>query len=422
MTKWNIVQCFALPRKFSHMSVDEFVDDHLTDNTDTNILQDPAQREMIIEDIKKKVTKKEAKKANAGSKYIVTLKRDAARLLAEEEGEGEGEDEDGPVKKKTKLSGNDKAKAVAYNKFSGMKIPQLQDILSWNNVVKTGTKDVLLTRVIDGFVYGRIDKCVACKYGQPRVSDDGSAIVCPGYFNEDKGYRVPCGNSIFIESAPRLNPWYINEPTEEEEEAMKEESKASVSGSDAKLPDSMVEAAEKIEWDLSVKANIKKATSDMIQIISSEKSPIDLPSDKSKVKMEIGTLIVLNKNESALAVLNLIVEKYGFKEGNDEMAKNDEENIGAMLTVKANVSVYMAIKELSDLYFKEKNTNAGITYRKVAQAVKDLDFEITEKNAKGLGKGKTKLEGIGKGSAEKMYELLATGKIQKLEEKRAAQA
>lgn len=54
--------------------------------------------------------------------------------------------------------------------------------------------------------------------------------------------------------------------------------------------------------------------------------------------------------------------------------------------------------------------------------MKDFDFEITVENAKGLGKGKTKVVGIGKGSAEKMHEFLSTGKIAKLEEKRAAQS
>ena len=50
-------------------------------------------------------------------------------------------------------------------------------------------------------------------------------------------------------------------------------------------------------------------------------------------------------------------------------------------------------------------------------------MEITADNALGLGKGKTKINGVGKSSAEKMSEFMKTGTIQKLEEKReAAQA
>ena len=51
-----------------------------------------------------------------------------------------------------------------------------------------------------------------------------------------------------------------------------------------------------------------------------------------------------------------------------------------------------------------------------------MDYEITVDNAKGLGKGKTKLPGIGKGSADKIHEFFATGTIAKLEEKRLANA
>jgi poly [ADP-ribose] polymerase len=59
------------------------------------------------------------------------------------------------------------------------------------------------------------------------------------------------------------------------------------------------------------------------------------------------------------------------------------------------------------------------TYKKVANAIEQLDFEVTEENALGLGKGKTKVDGIGKGSAEKIHEFLTTGNIEKLQDKKA---
>ena len=50
--------------------------------------------------------------------------------------------------------------------------------------------------------------------------------------------------------------------------------------------------------------------------------------------------------------------------------------------------------ELASAYSKEANFNAANTYRKVANAVKELGFEITLDNAKGLGGGKkTKVAG-----------------------------
>lgn len=51
-----------------------------------------------------------------------------------------------------------------------------------------------------------------------------------------------------------------------------------------------------------------------------------------------------------------------------------------------------------------------------------MEVEITADNAMSFSKGKTKVPGIGKGSAEKMKEFMETGTIAKLEEKRAAHA
>ncbi len=52
----------------------------------------------------------------------------------------------------------------------------------------------------------------------------------------------------------------------------------------------------------------------------------------------------------------------------------------------------------------------------------NLKEEVTETNAMGFSKGKTKLPNIGKSSAEKMLEFVTTGTFAKLEEKRAAHA
>ena len=84
-----------------------------------------------------------------------------------------------------------------------------------------------------------------------------------------------------------------------------------------------------------------------------------------------------------------------------------------------NVSIYEAFQELCAHYDKEQNRNAAITYRKVSAAIKGIDFEITADNAKKLGTGKNKIAGIGKSSADKIHEFVTTGKMAKLEEKRA---
>ena len=62
----------------------------------------------------------------------------------------------------------------------------------------------------------------------------------------------------------------------------------------------------------------------------------------------------------------------------------------------------------------------GVTYKKVVSALLGLTFAVTMENAKGLSKkGNNKVPNIGKSSSEKIYEFVTTGKINKLEEKRA---
>lgn len=68
------------------------------------------------------------------------------------------------------------------------------------------------------------------------------------------------------------------------------------------------------------------------------------------------------------------------------------------------------------------NRRAVSTYYKLVQAIQGLDYEVTADNAMAMSKGKTKVEGVGKSSAEKIKEFCETGKIQKLEEKRANHA
>ena len=85
----------------------------------------------------------------------------------------------------------------------------------------------------------------------------------------------------------------------------------------------------------------------------------------------------------------------------------------------ANAPLVVAFQELSKLYFADGNRNAGASYNKVVAAIQNINFVITVDNALKLGKaGKSKVDGIGKSSAEKIKEFLETGTMAKLEEKR----
>jgi len=431
-TKWYLVPCFNLTRKLKKEGVtaDSFVEDHLTDETNESVLSDESVVATIVEQIaaKPKPATKKAVETNGTTTTdpLATLKRNSEILLREEDTEG-----DGHATKKSKtsvssLSSTDRQNASAYLEYSTFKADDLKDLLRWNRQHVDGTRAKLLARVIDGHIYGRIGRCASCTKGRFKLSDDGTSVTCSGYYDEDAASRVSCYNVLPVEKSPRLRPWYQSEPSEEEAEEMDTihdqqiEGGADAGDSGGLASDALFTTAVNMDWDLSNPMGMKKAAMGMLDICASGESSVDLPDSDSKARMDIGKIIIANKDQSATYVLGLVIAKYGLKEAKQKAAKAKSEARGSSCTVPANLSIMEALLELGDLYTKESNYNAGNSYKKVAAAIKGFDFEITKTNAKGLGKGKTKVAGIGKGSADKMYEFFDTGKIAKLEEKRAA--
>lgn len=73
--------------------------------------------------------------------------------------------------------------------------------------------------------------------------------------------------------------------------------------------------------------------------------------------------------------------------------------------------------ELSSAYFEADERFKGVNSRKVARALADLEYEITD--GAPLAKGKTKVPGVGKSTAKKIDEILATGTCDALEKTRS---
>lgn len=197
------------------------------------------------------------------------------------------------------------------------------------------------------------------------------------------------------------------------------------SASSGIIPADFLKSIQQIEWDPDAskdKAFIKETTATLAGLLTADNSPVAISeSASSKIKMTVGPILLQNKDKTMEEIMDLIIKKYGLKEANEKASKAKAKATASLCTVEANGAIYNIINELASAYTKEQNTNAANTYRKVAQAVKNLEFEITSDNAKGLGGGKkTKVAGIGKKSAEYMCEFLETGTIQKLDEKKAA--
>lgn len=177
-------------------------------------------------------------------------------------------------------------------------------------------------------------------------------------------------------------------------------------------------------WELTSKALIREATGRMVQLLQGHAGTkhVDIPQDLDAAKQKVGPLLAANKNSSPTEIMELIIKEFGFVEDKEAKVAKKVARIGESCKHPKNAHIAAAMHELGDLYFKEGNTNSGAAYNKVVQAINGLDYEITKENAKGLCKGKTKVANIGAKSVEKIFELLTTGHIEKLEEKRANRA
>lgn len=183
----------------------------------------------------------------------------------------------------------------------------------------------------------------------------------------------------------------------------------------------LIEAAGKLEWKIGNRKEVKASTTGMVELMLNHKGKtVDIPQELQEAIKKVGPLIIANREKPPEEVVPLIIKEFGFVETKKAKAEKKEAAIESMVTCSKNSGLVAAFQELSELYFKEGNRNAGSSYTKATNAVKSLSFEVTEENAKKLGRaGKSKVEGVGAKMAEKMLEFLQTGTMEKLEEKRA---
>jgi len=425
------------PRALKGVSPEEFVDIHLQDETTDNILDDPIQKAEIIAAIAYKPSKKKAGEAANGPTTPLEKLLDQIKTTMEKL----DDDEEERPKKKAKTNSKAKKKgkkgteddvdleacARAMKVYGKMKADDLKSVIRWNlGYGTTGTKNILLLKCIDGHVNGRLGRCPTCFKGKLNIveSDAGATVSCKGYFDEEIQNRIPCQYTAPATSAPRHKPWYSTEPTEEESDAIKAITEKHLSlaeggSSDGVLPPALAAAAKKLddddEWDTS---NRKWAAQTMVDLCTSGPTHVDLPQDEKKARMAIGKLILSNPNSTAGEILELVVKEFGIAAAKEEAKSKQKSALANSCGNAANAGIVQALQELGDLYFKDGNSNAGLTYKKAIAGITGLDYEITADNAKGLCKAKTKVAGIGKGTADKIFEYCTTGTIQKLEEKR----
>jgi len=340
----------------------------------------------------KKAKKSSGKKKGSSSSFSTTLSQADIERVAKEKGMS------------PKL-----VEAIAL--YGKMTTSDLKQILKWNYLVQSGKKEELVSRVIDGHVFGTIPRCPECHGGEddpersttgrksttltciPSGKNDGQGKwTCKGYHNGH--YRVTC-NFVTDHLERGEVPWVRT--VEQYEELLQNQA-----------------AKEKIENSKGME-NVEFDTSNMDQraVLDSllEKARgigIKLSSNDGDARIALAG--IYNANDKNITDTLVAAKK---ELGTVEEEKKQAEKAAAACKCPENA-------KLAGI-FLEASTHADgfkkAAYKKVAYAIQNLNFIFgSEGTATGkqLGSSKKhKVDGIGKSSGLKMDEYLQDGKIQR---------
>lgn len=265
---------------------------------------------------------------------------------------------------------------------------------------------------------GRLGKCPSCE-GRLKINDDsGDTVVCAGAYFGKMTYTVTCQYTGSVEEAPRFNPFYLEEMTEEEKRQVEDDHGRSLVSTDlADLKSSLIVEASKIdEWDLMTKQGIAAAVSAIINLC---RGKLVMPDDDKQAKHHIAPIFTRNRELNPADIMDEVIDLCGFVQTNERKKAAKQKAAIDVCVNPDNADVYQLLLELKMLYAKEGNKVAA-KYHKAANAVRKLDYKITKSNAIGLGKGtRTKVKDIGPAIADTIFEFVDTGVSTKLEKKRA---
>lgn len=199
--------CFTLPRKFAtgstKISTYDFFTDHVHDKSEGKIL--PSQIDELVALVDSKAPKAgNANTENNDDNIMSKLKREFQTTE-------ESVPQSPPKKRKKEIKGDEifMKQLELYGRYhKKYKNDEIKDILGYNRQTKTGTKDFLLMKLIDGSMYGRIARCELCG-GRLKLKEDGDPVICSGTFDETMNVRIDCAFCSTAAKAPRYQPWYV---------------------------------------------------------------------------------------------------------------------------------------------------------------------------------------------------------------------
>lgn len=383
MTSWCHPKCFNLPRKYAtgsgKITEEQFVEDHIEDvSEDGDIL--PSKVAELAAAIGTKASPKKTKSEGSGTEnsFMEKLKSEYDAMAAEDDDKTSAKrkandnSEQEPKKKKSKASDDDQNQRALelYAKHHKMNAAALKDILSYNRQTMTGTKAVVLHKVIDGELNGRLPRCKVCEGGRLKFNEACDKVICGGGFDEGSQQRISCDVSYTFGDAPRELPWYTTNPTEEQNAEMDHLTELAKAGGVDNGPalTKLMKAAANLELDYSSNKGKKESATKLIELLESSEDKLDLPDESKKLRMGVGSLLLANEGAAPSEIVKMLVEKFGFVDAKAEKAAKKEAAVENACKQPENAPIYCAIKELADLYFKESNRNAGASYQKAVSS------------------------------------------------------
>lgn len=174
-------------------------------------------------------------------------------------------------------------------------------------------------------------------------------------FQKDIGRRIPCSYSTPRLANPesvRAHPFYTEEPSEEEKDALekiKEEVREGGGAGVTKTADNpiaqeLLKAAKSLDGklDFSSNAGRKQAVGEFVALVEGK---VDLPENRNP-KMELGRLIMANYDgKSAEEIMQVIFDKYGFANVKEEKAAAKEAAAEAACANPKNAGLILALGE-----------------------------------------------------------------------------
>lgn len=74
-------------------------------------------------------------------------------------------------------------------RIQGYSNEKLKEILRKNGQSMSGTKVDLLSKVLDGELFGRVPKCPTCRGGRPKMDLQTGVYHCTGYYEDEAFYQ-----------------------------------------------------------------------------------------------------------------------------------------------------------------------------------------------------------------------------------------